>query len=200
MKLRFTIPVVALLAGTALAAATYVASSAFLSAPAGTPIHFQWVALPDVAVLPDARPPHGGPAKDSPFNPTLDELVNGNTVITSEKQFKYVWATLFSGTFDPTLVDFNKEFVVLMGGGAMSMGSFGIGSVERVDAQYPAFGFGFPGSGNDTDPFISVTSTTFFPGIMPQDPPPPHYFISAVKISKEFFDDVVFHRSYVYGV
>lgn len=200
MKHRITIIALALVAGTALGATAVKLASAFVGAPAGIPVHFSWVNLPPVALTPGVRPPHVPAANIGAFTPSMDQLLNGGTVIKTEEEMKYVWSRLFAVPYDPSQFDFTNTFVVFMGGGAMSMGSFGIGTVEIVNAQYPSFGFGWPGAGTDTDPFLSVTSTTFFPGIMPAEPPPPQFLISAVRIDRALLDDVVFHKNYVYGI
>jgi hypothetical protein len=197
MSLRRIITFLAL-AGVAGAAVVATSSSVFQGAPAGIPVHFQPVALPDVAFAPGERP-HPGPGAISPFEPSLDQLLNGNTVVKNEAQMKQIWGRLFAGPYDASLFDFDHSFVVMMGGGFTSIASFGIGSVEIVNGTYPQFGFG-SGGGVDSDPFLSVTSTMFFPGVMPQNPPPGHYVLSAVKVSKDLLDDVVFHRMYIYGV
>ncbi|MFN0207452.1 MAG: hypothetical protein ACKVS6_14195 [Planctomycetota bacterium] len=199
MSKRLTIIAFLLLGGTAAAATVYAASqSFFLGAPAGVPVAFEYIQLPNPVLTPGERA-HPAASNYSPFNPTLDEIFYGGTVITTEAQMKHVWNRIFDVPFDASLFNFNDTFVVLMGGGATEIAVFGISAVERVDATYPQFGFGW-GGGVDVDPFLCVTSTTYFPGAYPQDPPPLHYIISAVKISKDLFDDVVFHRDFVYGV
>ena len=111
---------------------------------------------------------------------------------------KKVWSMLYAQPYDASQVDFDSDFVVLMGGGAASWG-FDVNSVEQVDAKYPMFGFG-PGGAEDVDRFLSVTSFEFIPGVYPQDPPPGHYRVSGVRIRKDLFDDVVFHRLVAFGV
>lgn len=191
--------VVLALAGSAFAA--YAAFSSFLGAPAGVAVAFTEVALPVVDKTPPAVPPKPVAAK-SAFAPKFDDLVNGNTVITTEKQMKEVWRALFKTPYDATLFDFQNDFVVMMGGGAMSLGGFGISSVESVDAQWSdAGGFGgFGGGSFAVEPFLAVTSTLFLPGVMPIDPPSPTWRVSAVRVSKSAFADVVFHRSVILGV
>ena len=99
--------------------------------------------------------------------------------------------------FEP--VQLRPELRRLDGGGAAWYDSFGISNVEQVDATYPGFGFGGPG-GTEIDRFLSVTSFEFVPGIMPSEPPPGKYRVSAVRIRKDLLDDVVFHRMIAYGV
>ena len=85
-----------------------------------------------------------------------------------------------------------------MGGGSFANGTFGISAVEQVQASYAN-----PG-GTDGDPateaFLSITATTFLSGIQPKDPPSATAHVSAVKIGREFFDDVVFRRNVVLGI
>ncbi len=184
---------VLLLAGAAAASAV-VASSSFLGAPPGVPVAMQPVNLPPVKFRATfaVAPPHLGA-----FSPTFDDLVSGETVITTNQQMKEVWERLFAPPYDPSAFDFTNRFVVLMGGGAMSIGSFGISSAERVDASWWEFGF-LPG-GAVTNAFLAVTSTTFIGGAFPQDPPPPTYRLDAVSIDRSELDDVVFHRAHVFA-
>lgn len=195
----------AAVAGAATAALIGAASS-FLSAPAGQPVPFQVVdlppvKLPTVALAPRAASSISGAtgvtfwqfvAPDA-WQPPIDQLVNGDTVIETEDQMRDVWSRLFKPAYDPTLFDFDSDFVVLMGGGALQVGSFGISAVERVDAQYSIPLFAPPAAQND--PFLSVTGTHVWPGAFPQDPPPAQYVVSAVRVSKDGLDDVVFHRN-----
>ena len=182
-------------------AAEAVVSSSFLGAPAGTPLPFARVVLPPLA----APPASGGPGtvalakRDCPSAPTAPELLSGETVITTAAEMKSVWSLLFAVPYDPSLFDFQSDFVVLMGSGFLQPGaSFDISAVEGVQASYANFG----GLGGDTAPedFLSVTSTTFLPGVQPADPPPGGSHVSAVRISKLVLDDVVFHRALIAGV
>ncbi|MBI3818130.1 MAG: hypothetical protein HY286_05510 [Planctomycetes bacterium] len=202
MKRSLTFFAVAALAGTGVAATVLtLANSVFLGAPAGVPVHFAPVALPAVSITPaQLALQHFPPTRFDPFHPSLQKIVHGTTVVTNEAQMKALWGELFTDPFDAGKFDFTNDFVILMGSGELSLGSFGIGSVEIVNAQYPSFGFTFPGSGTDTDPFLSVTTTTFFPGVQPSEPPPPSFYMSAVRVSRDFLLEVVSHRSYIYGV
>lgn len=172
-------------------------ASSFLTAGPGAPLAFQPVPLPEVAFAPPADgSPVPGKLDRSPWAPSLDAVVNGELVVTTEAQMKSLWAKLFAAPYDPTLFDFSTSFVIVMGGGPLVLGSFDISTVEHVASDY-ASQF-FPGGGSDS--FLSVTSTLFLPGVQPADPPPPTYRVSAVRVAKEHFGDVVFHRSVLLGV
>jgi hypothetical protein len=183
------------LAGSA--AAAWLGSSVFLGAPPGVPIPNVTITLPAVKFAPGGHLPAANP--NNPFAPSLETLLFGDLVITTEAQMKQVWGALFSEAYDSSQFNFDQSFVVWMGGGAAWYDSFGISNVEQVDATYPGFGFGGPG-GTEIDRFLSVTSFEFVPGIMPSEPPPGKYRVSAVRIRKDLLDDVVFHRMIAYGV
>jgi hypothetical protein len=176
-----------------LAAAAPVVVSSFLQAPAGTALSFNAVALPPVR-LNGHRP---APARrvSGPLSPTFDAVLSGNLVIETDAQMKLVWEAVLLGPYDPTLFDFQNNFVVWMGGGALQLGSFDINSIERVDALWNN-PLGFGGS-TDQDAFLAATGLTFLPGAFPQFPPPPTWRVSAVQVSRAEFDDVVFHRTLV---
>lgn len=194
---RTSLSVMLALGGSAIAVCA-AAFSSFLSAGAGSAVPFETVALPPVS-LGGGAPGLRSVLLPSPFNPSKDTLLNGQLVITSAAQMQVVWNQLFSAPYNPALFDFQNTFVVLMGAGLQQSGvSFGISSVEVVTASYSDLG-GF-GGGTADDPFLSVTSTTFFPGTQQSEPPPPAYLVSAVKVSKALQDDVVFHRALVFGV
>jgi hypothetical protein len=176
-----------------LAAAAPVVVSSFLQAPAGVAVPVNAIALPPVR-LNGNRP---APARrvSGPLSPTYSEVLSGNLVIETDAQMKLVWEAVLLGPYDPTLFDFQNNFVVWMGGGALQLGSFGISAVERVDALWNN-PLGFGGS-TDQDAFVAVTGLTFLPGAFPQFPPPPTWRVSAVQVSRAEFDDVVFHRTVV---
>ena len=85
-----------------------------------------------------------------------------------------------------------------MGGGSFANGSFDISAVEQVQASYA--NPGGPDGDPATERFLSVTSTKFLSGVQPEDPPPATWHVAAVKIGREFFDDVVFRRNVVLGM
>lgn len=195
------------LVATAMAFGAGVLSSSFLGAPAGVPVGFTPVQLPAVAVGPfSSAPPEVvavpslGPLPvvvvpalaRSPWNPPLSQLLSGELVITTDARMRVVWERLFAEPYDASRFDFGSDFVLWMGGGALQFGSFGISSVERVEASYqdPLT----PG-GPTTDPFLSATGTTVLPGVPPKDDPPPTYRVSAVRVACSLLDDVVFHRN-----
>ena len=179
--------IASLTAGAALAAG--FGSSGFLGAPSGTPLATTPVILPAVTAGPAAL----FVTPKAPFTPNFVELTSGETVITSDPQMRAVWRQLFSGPYDASLFDFQQDFVILMGGGQLSTGTFNITSVERVDAEWETF-FQFPA----VNPFLAVTGTTTLPGVAPPDPPPPStYRVSAVRVSRSEFDDVVFNRDVI---
>ena len=203
--LRRSLPLVlvgVLFVGVATAALVGSLSS-FLSAPAGQPVPYQVVELPPVKLPTTALAPSASSARSGvsfwqlaapdAWQPSIEQLVNGDTVIETEDQMRDVWARLFKPAYDASLFDFDSDFVVLMGGGALQLASFGISAVERVDAQYSIPLFAPPAA--QTDPFLSVTGTHVWPGILPSDPPPAQYVVSAVRIAKDQLDDVVFHRN-----
>ena len=161
------------------------ASSSFLGAPAGVPVASQLLTLPPVSGGPALRPRH-------PFEPTFDELTSGETVVTSEKQWRVVRQLLFPAGGSFPKVNFEREFVVIMGGGLMSVGDFEISSVERVDASWASF-FG----GSIVDPHLAVTATTLLPGVAPPVPPPPTYRVSAVRIPRTELRHTVHHREVI---
>lgn len=176
--------------GTATALAGFGAFSSFLGAGAGTSVPFQRVPLPPVAL--------GALAKACAFAPPLEQLLEGNTVITTEAAMRDTWGRLFATPYDASLFDFSTSFVVLMGAGQQTTASFGIGAVEQVEAGYA--NPGGPGGSNVPETFLSVTATLFIPGVHPQDPPPAAYALSAVRVDQALRDDVVFHRSLIFGV
>lgn len=175
-----------LTAGAALAAG--LGSSGFLGAPAGTLVTATPVTLPAVG----AGPSVFFSSLKSPFMPTFEELTTGETVITNDRQMRAVWRQLFQVPYDASLFDFQQDFVILMGGGQLTTGSFAISSVERVDAEWQTF-FQFTA----VNPFLAVTGTTTLPGILPPDPPPPTWRVSAVRVPRTELDDVVFNRDVI---
>src|SRR5262245_25630587 len=134
----------------------------------------------------------------SPFAPTLHQLLEGNTVITTEKEMREVWARLFRVPYDASQLDFASSFVVLMGGGSIPYGSFDITAVEQVEASYSNPG----GVGSDpaTETFLSVTATTFLSGVPAGPPPTDSWRVSAVRIPRALLDDVVFRRNVIDGI
>ncbi len=199
---RFTIVSLVLAAGALAAGAPFYSS--FLGASAGLPVSFAPLDLPPVAVqLPATVSVSGGAvvrlaAVGGAFDPDLQTLLEGNTVIRTEKQMRQVWKQLFAVPYDSSLFDFSDSFVVLMGGGVVANGSFTISDVEQVDAQWTSVGG--HGDPEETLPFLAVTATTFFSGVQQQDPPPPTQRLSAVRIPNDLGDDVVFHRAVIFGI
>jgi hypothetical protein len=200
MRTSLFIPIALVLAAGTAAASLWVSSSSFLGAPAGSPIPFTHLRLPpvDTSALGHPNPTLHAVAVQSPWTPTLDQLLTGNTLITSDAEMRGVWRRLFSAPYDASQFDFQNEFVVLMGSEPMSMGSFEISDVEEVIASYTDEGGGGPNTG--LEHFLSVTSTTFLPGVQMEDPPLPTYRVSGVTIGKDQFDDVVFHRRLIFGL
>lgn len=200
---RAVLPLVVLGSVATLALAATFMPSSFLGAGPGTAVPFEPVALPQAVASPHVPASAGsglllGLSFKSAFTPSLEQLLQGETVITTDKQMREVWRLLFAEPYDPGLFDFEDSFVVLMGGGQIANGSFDIGAVERVQAEYsePA------GLGGDTatEIFLSVTATTFLSGVSPEDPPPPSWRLSAVRIPRDALDDVVFRRNLMLGV
>ena len=198
--MRRPVLVVALVLSTAaVAVAARVSSSFFLGAAAGNGVPFETVSLP----VPDPGTQAGDPPFEtarvrSPFTPPLQRLLEGETIITTDKQMREVWSRLFSEPYDASQFDFASTFVVLMGGGSIANGTFDISAVEQVVASYAN-----PG-GADGDPasetFLSVTATTFLSGVQPKDPPSPSWHVAAVKVARDLLDDVVFRRNVILGV
>jgi hypothetical protein len=172
-------------------------ASSFLGAPAGVDEAFLPLSLPPLRASFASRLVTALPG--SPFEPSLSQLLTGETVITSAAQMKAVWARIFDAPYDPALFDFGTDFVVLMGGGVLPPGAtFDVSSVESVAGNYSnAGGLGGP---TEDDVFLCVTATTFLPGVLPAEPPPDGYLVSAVRVSKTLLDDVVFHRTTILGV
>ena len=203
--LRRSLIVSLVLAAASLAAAVPVLSS-FLGASAGVPVPFQTLPLPPVAVaLPAAAAGGAGTtaalarlAPGGAFAPTLEQLLQGNTLIRTEAQMRHVWKQLFAVPYDPSLFDFESSFVVLMGGGVIANGSFEISAVEQSTASWD--NPGGPGGPQEDLPFVAVTATTFLSGVQPVEPPPPVPFVSAVSLPKELGDDVLFHRALILGI
>lgn len=190
MKVRFAL---AALFAFGLAAAAPVVVSSFLQAPAGVPLSFTAVALPPVRL--SSNFPALGRRINGPLSPTFSEVLSGDLVIETDAQMRLVWDAVLLGPYDPTLFDFQNNFVVWMGGGAMQLGAFDISAVERVDALWSnPLGFG---GATDQDAFLAATGLTFLPGAFPQYPPPPTWRVSAVQVSRTELDDVVFHRTVV---
>jgi hypothetical protein len=176
-------------------AAGPVAFSVFQGGTTGTPIPFDPIPLPEVVVGPLNDP---APLSSIAFVPTFDHLTGSETVIRTEAEWRQVWRRLFNGTpYDPSLVDFQTHFVVLMGGGLMSpVISFSITSVEQFEATFSSPDWFF---GDSIVPKLAISSTTVFPGVKP-DPDvvgPPFHHLSAVKIPIEFEADVNFHRGII---
>jgi len=171
-----------LLAGGA-AAVTLAIGSSFASAPTGAPVAFTPLTLPAVV-----QPLH----ERTVWAPLTSELLNGEAVITNHRQMEDVYRRLFNQQWNRSLVDFNQNYVVLMGGGQMTTSSFAISSVEEVDADWNNFFFG-----TEMNRFMAVTATTTHPGVAPPVPPPATWRVSAVVIQRTYFDDVVFHRTVI---
>ena len=162
--------------------------SLFLGASQGVPIPFVPVALPPVAAGSRAElqvpPPPAGLA-------TFADLVNGETVITSEVELKHAWRLLFDAPLGPTLFDLDSSFVVIMGGGLLHP-TFGF-EITSVDEFQATFTSGGPFRENYLETALAIVGTTFLPG-----PPPgemaPVYKVAAVCIPNQYLDDIVFNR------
>ena len=187
---------------SALALAATFLPSSFLGAGPGTAVPFEPVALPATVASPHAPASSSGLllglSFKSAFTPSIEQLLQGETIITTDKQMREVWHLLFAEPYDPSLFDFANSFVVLMGGGQVANGSFDISAVERVQAEYSEPGG--PGGDTTTEIFLSVTATTFLSGVQPQDPPLSTWRLSAVRIPRDELDDVVFRRNLILGV
>jgi hypothetical protein len=196
---RTAFAVVLIVSTASLAIAAAVWPPFFLGAAAGNAVPFEYVVLPPPSPAPQVGdlPLFQRLAPRSPFSPRLQQLLEGETLVTSEKQMREVWDRLFAVPYDAAQFDFESSFVVLMGGGAIANGSFDISAVEQVEASYANPG-GFDGDATET--FLSVTATTFQSGVLPDDPPPPTWRLSAVKVARALLDDVVFRRNLAQGV
>jgi len=206
--LRRSLIVSLVLAAGTLAAGVPLLSS-LLGASAGEAVPFEPVPLPPVGV---ALPPGAAPAGVTPsaagalahlapggaFAPTLEQLLTGDTVIRTEAQMRLAWRQLFDAPYDPSLFDFDSSFVVLMGGGVVANGNFGISAVESAEATW-ASPYG-PGGREESAPFLAVTATTFLSGVPPEDPATPVPLVSAVRIPAELDLDVLFHRTIIMGI
>ncbi|HZJ71413.1 MAG TPA: hypothetical protein VFF36_10825 [Planctomycetota bacterium] len=206
--MRRPLSIVALIvSAAAVSVAATVLPAYFLGAGPGTDVPFEAVSLPQtfVGALSPSDPLSSGGltllpglSLKSAFAPSLHQLLEGETVITTDKQMREVWHRLFSEPYDAAQFDFGQTFVVLMGGGSIANGSFDVSAVELVQAEYAEPGG--PGGGTATESFLSVTATTFLSGVQPVDPPPAQWRLSAVKIARELLDDVVFRRNLILGV
>lgn len=190
MQLRrpAAIALAALLATGGIGLAANALAAVFQGAGPGVAVTATSVPLPEV--MPQ-RTGFATSASNGAFTPSLQELLNGEVVIETDAQMKTVWNRLFAVPYDASLFDFTSDFVILMGGGKMSIGSFSISSVERVTAEYNSFFF------QETEDFLAATATTFLPGIAPHPLPPATFRVSAVRVSKDELDDAVFHRTLI---
>jgi len=200
---RTALVVVLTMSTAAVAIAATLSAPFFLGAPAGNGVPFKAVALPQPNPGPDVFDVPGLPlfqalTLKSAFTPPLQQLLDGETIITTDKQMREVWGRLFSVPYDASQFDFHSTFVVLMGGGSISNGSFDISAVEQVEANYSNPG----GDGGEvvTETFLSVTATTFLSGVQPKNPPTAAWRVAAVKVSRSLFDDVVFRRNVILGI
>lgn len=162
----------------------------FQSAPAGVSVPFTPLQLPPVQWQPGQTIPPVI-ANLNGFTPGVNDFLNGEHVITTERQMRYVWGRVFGTPYNAS-VNFHDSFVIWVGGGALDYGSFDISAVEQVSANYAG---SFPTTGSDVDPFLAVTATHFIPGNPPVGQPS-FYAVSAVKVPRTFLDDVVFHRTF----
>ena len=88
--------------------------SMFLGATEGMAVPIEVLSLPPLA-------DPGGPTgevldrdrfpKCAAFAPSNEQLLGGNTIITSEAQMRLIWSHLFAEPYDPDLFDFNETFV-----------------------------------------------------------------------------------------
>lgn len=184
MRNRILLLAIFVLSGVA-SAFVLQGSSSFLSATAGVSIPATPYPLPPVTGK------AGGPWSCG-AQPEFEQLVNGGTVIRNSEQFCAAYLTLFPNQQPTVKIDFDKEFLVIAGGGLLQLESFNISSVERVEASWSSF-FG----GAATDSFLAVTTTTLIPGVPPPPMTPSTYGISAVRIPRSYLDDVVFHREII---
>jgi hypothetical protein len=171
-------------------------SPSFLSATSGVPLAATAVLLPEVDTARVLSTLGQGMNRASPWRPSTERIIEGELIIETEAQMRDVWARVFTQPYDATLFDFNDDFVVWMGGGLQAAGvAFSISTVEWVEATYD--NPGFLGGVTSVDPLLSTTSTLVLPGVMPIDPPPPTFRVSAVRVSKSLQDHMVFHRGLV---
>ena len=115
-----------LLAG-GTAAFTAVLGQSFDHAPSGVAIPFTHHPLPRITEPLMER--------GAAWSPSTQEFLNGNTVITNHEQATDVYRRLFRQPWDRS-VDFNQDYMILMGGGLMDLPSFAISAVEEVDADH----------------------------------------------------------------
>lgn len=182
---------VLLIAGGSVALAAYQGiTTYFQNAPAGVAVPITHVPLPAVLWQPGQTIPPVL-ANLNGFTPGLNDLLNGNLVIKTDRQMRYVWSRVFGTPYDASLFNFHDSFVIWSGGGALAYGGYDISAVEQVSAQYTS---GFPGQGTEVDPFLAVTSTRFIPGNPPVGQPA-FYAVSAARVPNAFSDDVVFHTT-----
>lgn len=197
MTLRSKLLTAALLAtaGTSAFAALQFFTTQFQGAPAGVSVSITQLQLPPILWQPGQTIPPSFALTNS-FTPGVVDLLHGEFVFTNERQMRYAWARVFGTPYDATQFNFHDSFVVWIGAGALDYGGFDITHVEQVSAEYAGT---FPSPGTVVDPFLAVTGTRFIPGNPPVGQPP-FYAVSAVRVPRAFFDDVVFHRTFVGGL
>ncbi|MHC5114374.1 MAG: hypothetical protein ACYTGP_08100 [Planctomycetota bacterium] len=173
----------------------------FVGATSGIPVEFFAVPLPPVSIGPGpgAKAPAGpsvghetAPRADAcPFAPTFNDLVTGETVITTDAQMRDAWSRLFDEPYAPALFDFDTSYVVLVGGGAMHPWfGFEIAAVEEFEATFTDGG---PFPTNYLEYPLAVVAVTTLPGVKPP-PLDPEYKVSAVRIPIAQRRDLVFNR------
>ncbi len=162
-------------------------SAVFVGADAGFPVAFSILNLPPVVVG-----SFNDPASLSPFEPSFAELTTGNTVIESLAQAQRIWRRLFAQPFDASSVDFNDQFIVLVGAGALVNSFLEITSVEQFTATFEdPFRFGGPVD----EPKLAVISTLTIGGAHPDPKILPTFQLAAVAISRDVESDIIFHRA-----
>lgn len=182
--------VAAMLIGAAGSGAHLLSSgpAAFMGASPGEPVAFELVTLPPVVESSFNDHPA---VVCSPFTPTFDELLHGETIITSEAQMKHVWRRLFDAPYDPSLFDFDNTFVVLAGGGLMHpFFGFDIQAVETFTASFEAV---INVDSPMEEPGLAVLIVTTIPGAKPPKKDPV-WKLAAVKVDIEHFGQLVANR------
>jgi hypothetical protein len=160
----------------------------FLGAGPGSPIAYALLDLPPVVVGPYNDP---RPLLDSPFTPSFEDLVLGETIIENEAQFRHVWRRLFDAPYDASAVDFESDFVILVGGGLMHPDfGFSVTDVEAFESEFSAL---VEFDENPLEPGLAVLVVTELPGVEPPKADP-IYRLSAVVVDRDLTGDVIVNR------
>ncbi|MHC4908286.1 MAG: hypothetical protein ACYTF9_01010 [Planctomycetota bacterium] len=180
------------LAGAAISLPRLVggAPGHLLGAGEGEPVPFETIVLPEV----NEGPLNDAPALIGPYAPLFEAIATGHLLVTNEAQLRNIWRRCFVAPYDPSLVDFDNDFLVVAGSGLIhpSFG-FDITAVEAFTAEFigPEV---FPDMYLESG--LAVIVTTQLPG-----PPPPKmdpvFRLVAVAVSREHLAPTVVSRQII---